>query len=245
MDSLRDDLEHAPLLGCLSSEQLDIVTNHAARLKLSEGEPLFEQGDKADRFFLVLSGQMKLFRLSPDGNEKIIEIVTAGHTFAEALMFLEHPQYPVCASALIEAELISIDSRAFASMLKDSVETCFLLLGDMSQRLRGLIKEIDDLSLQSGTCRVAAYLLKKAPEDSSTFELDIPKGVMASRLSVKPETFSRIIRRLQEQGILSVDRNMITINDIEALHQTAEICESELDYRFPILDFRKLPDPLS
>jgi len=197
MHSLREDLEHAPLLGCLSPDQLDHVISHAVRLKLSEGEPLFEQGDDADRFFLILSGQMKLFRLSPDGNEKIIEIVAAGQTFAEALMFLEHPQYPVCASALTDAELISIDSQAFANMLKGSVETCFLLLGDMSQRLRGLIKEIDDLSLQSGTCRVAAYLLKKAPPDSGIFELDIPKGVMASRLSVKPETFSRIIRRLQ------------------------------------------------
>ena len=241
MERLRDDLKHAPLLARLSPEQLDLVTTNAVRVKLAEGESLFEQGDVADRFFLVLSGQIKLFRLSPDGNEKIIEIVTAGQTFAEALMFREHPTYPVCASSLIEAELISIDSRSFVQMLRNSVETCFLLLGDMSQRLRGLIKEIDDLSLQSGTCRVAAYLLKKAPPDTNTFELDIPKGVMASRLSVKPETFSRIIRRLQEQGILTVDRNLITINDMNALETAADTTVSEMDNRFSIHDVWKQP----
>jgi len=241
MNSLRDDLQHAPLLARLSPEQLDGVISHAVRLTLSEGEPLFAQGDPADRFFLVLSGQVKLFRLSPDGNEKIIEIITAGQTFAEALMFLEHPRYPVCASALINAELISMDAHSFATMLRESVDTCFLLLGDLSQRLRGLIKEVDDLSLQSGTCRVAAYLLKMTPRESEAFELDIPKGVMASRLSVKPETFSRIIRSLQEQGILTVNRNLVTIHDLSALEATAEVCESGLDNRFPANDYPFIP----
>ena len=226
MSSLRDELKLSPFFGRLSSEQMDVVAHNAVKLTVPEGKVLFEQTDKADRFFLVLSGQIKLFRLSPDGNEKVIEIVTSGHTFAEALMFMERPQYPVCASALIDAELISIDSHSFASMLRDSIDTCFLLLGDMSQRLRGLIKEIDDLSLQSGTCRVAAYLLKTAPQESEAFTLEIPKGVMASRLSVKPETFSRIIRRLQEDDILSVDRNQVTIHDLTALKAAAEICET-------------------
>jgi len=238
MSSLRDELNKAPLLARLSPEQLDDVTSRAVRLTLSEGKPLFEQGDKADRFFLVLSGQMKLFRLSPDGNEKVIEIVTARQTFAEALMFREHPKYPVCASALIDAELISIDSHSFAAMLRGSVETCFLLLGDLSRRLRGLIKEVDDLSLQSGTCRVAAYLLNNAPPESELFELKIPKGVMASRLSVKPETFSRIIRRLQEEGILTVNRNQIIIHDMAALKSVAVVCDSGLDSQFPVI---KLP----
>jgi CRP-like cAMP-binding protein len=134
-----------------------------------------------------------------------------------------------------------MDAHSFATMLRESVDTCFLLLGDLSQRLRGLIKEVDDLSLQSGTCRVAAYLLKMTPRESEAFELDIPKGVMASRLSVKPETFSRIIRSLQEQGILTVNRNLVTIHDLSALEATAEVCESGLDNRFPANDYPFIP----
>jgi CRP-like cAMP-binding protein len=202
----------------LDEAQLQRVARSAVRIQLSESEALFEQGDAANRFFLLLRGQIKLFRLSPEGNEKIIELVSAGETFAEALMFLDLPRYPVCASALTDAELISIDCHEFASMLRDSIDTCFLLMGDMSQRLRRLIKEIDDLSLQSGTRRVAGYLLSKAGDPArDAFRLDIPKGVMASRLSLKPETFSRIIRDLHERGILTVTRDFVEIHDRDAL----------------------------
>ena len=226
MNELREVIQHAPLLAKLSSEQLDDVAMHAVRLKLSVGETLFEAGDRADRFFLVVHGQIKLSRLSPDGNEKVIEIIVGGHTFAEALMFQEKPHYPVSASALVDAELISFDSASFARMLRGSVDTCFLLLADLSQRLRGLIKEIDDISLQSGACRVAAFLLTRAPGDTLSFRLDIPKGIIASRLSLKPETLSRIIRRMQDDNILSVSRDMITIMDKPALQDIAEVCDS-------------------
>ena len=95
----------------LSDVQRHRVERNAVSMQRSESEMLFEQGDVANRFFLLLSGQVKLFRLSPEGNEKIIELVSPGETFAEPLMFLDHPRYPVCASALTEAQLISIDSN--------------------------------------------------------------------------------------------------------------------------------------
>jgi CRP-like cAMP-binding protein len=229
MSNIRDELSRAQLFERLSSDQLDTLAQNAVNISLPEGQLLFEQNDKADRFFHVLSGQIKLFRLSHEGNEKVIEIVTPGQTFAIALLFMNQPLFPVCGSALSDAKLISIDSHTFASILRNSIDTCFLLLGDMSQRIRGLIKEIDDLSLQSGTCRVAAYILKNKPQDTNTFSLEIPKGVMASRLSVKPETFSRIIKRLQLDGILSVDRNQVTIQDINSLMAIAEYCDQGVE----------------
>ena len=168
-------------------------------------------------FYLVLRGKMKLFRMSPDGQEKIIEIVAQGGTFAEALMFMDQPHYPVSSAALSDTVVVGIDAKDFKAMLWDSVDTCLLLLGDMSFRLRKLIHEIDTLTLHSGTCRVANYLLQHAPEDRRQFDLDIAKSVIAARLSVKPETFSRIIKNLREQGILSIDGNNVTIHDHEAL----------------------------
>lgn len=220
-----EELKKNFLFTRLSAEQLQRVASHAERIHLGEGAPLFEHGDEAKRFYLVLSGQIKLFRLSPEGNEKVIEIYTEGHTFAEALMFLEQPRYPVCASALTDSELLSLNSKDFVAMLRESVDTCFLLMGDMSQRLHGLIKEIDDLSLQSGTRRVATYLLNLAGSTTDSFELDIPKGVMASRLSLKPETFSRIIRNLHERGILTVTRRSIEIHKRGELQSISDACE--------------------
>jgi CRP-like cAMP-binding protein len=139
----------------------------------------FTQGEPAARFYLVFSGQIRLLRLSPEGVEKVIEIVSPGQTLAEALVFLNAPRYPVCAAALSTAELIAIYARDFVLMLHASTETCFVLLGALSQRLRALIGEIDDLTLDSATSRVARYLLTKLPPNRRALELDVRKSVLA------------------------------------------------------------------
>ncbi len=219
-----DELRRCFLFARLDDALLERIAKRAVRVRLAEGESLFEQGDPATRFYLVHSGQIKLYRLSPQGNEKVIEIVTPGSTFAEALMFLDRPKYPVGAQALQPAELISIDAVDFASMLRGSVETCFLLMGDMSQRLRGLLREIDELSLHSATCRVAAYLTQNAPPDSDVFDLPYAKQVLASRLSVKPETFSRIIKSLSDSGAIAISGSRIEIRDRATLNAAADVC---------------------
>ncbi|MDJ0738137.1 MAG: Crp/Fnr family transcriptional regulator [Gammaproteobacteria bacterium] len=232
---LKADLAKGLMFARLTEAQLERVAAHAVRVRVDDGEMLFRQDDPAQRFYLLLRGQIKLFRLGPSGNEKVIEVVSPVSTFAEALMFLERPTYPVGAQALQPAEVISIDSTDFTAMLRESVDTCFLLMGDMSQRLRGLIREIDNLSLSSATCRVAAYLLAKAPAGSGSFELDIPKQTLASRLSVQPETFSRIIRNLSNQGLLTVSGAHVEISDrarLEAIASASGIGEDSLASTF-------------
>ena len=224
-----DDLKSCFLFADLESTQLRRIAKNAARVHLEEGGALFQQGDPAKRFYLATRGQIKLFRLSPAGNEKVIDIVTPGRTFGEALMFLERPRYPVGAEALQDSEVISIDALDFTDMLRNSIDTCFVMLGSMSQRLRARLREIDDLSLHSATCRVAAYMVQHVPAESDSFELPVAKQIVASRLSVKPETFSRIIKSLSNSGVIQVAGNRITVHDREALNATAEYCDSSLD----------------
>jgi CRP-like cAMP-binding protein len=201
----------------LTEAQMDRVRRHSHVTDMIEGEPLFFQGDNATSFYLVLSGRIKLFRISPDGKEKVVEIMETGATFAEALMFMDQPHYPVNATAIGPCRVIGINCKDFKAMLRESIDTCFLLLGGMSFRLRGLIREIDALSLDTGTVRTVAYLLNQAPADSNCFELTIAKSVIASRLSVKPETFSRILKNLHEQKIVSLDGRNVTIHDRDAM----------------------------
>ena len=212
-----DALKQSHLFSSLTSEQLERVYRHSEIIRLEEGQLLFTQGEDVNNFYLVMSGKVKLFRVSPEGQEKIIEIVHQGGLFAEALMFMDQPHYPVSSAALSETVVIGIDAKDFKAMLWDSVGTCLLLLGDMSFRLRKLVHEIDTLTLHSGTCRVANYLLQHAPDDKECFELETAKGVIAARLSVKPETFSRIIKNLRGEGVISIDGSKITIHDREAL----------------------------
>ena len=164
---IREALATSHLFSELSEEQMERVRRHSHITDMLEGESLFFQGDDATSFYLVLSGRIKLFRVSPEGKEKVVEIMEANATFAEALMFMDQPHYPVTATALSPSRVIGINCRDFKAMLRESVDTCFLLLGSMSFRLRGLIREIDALSLDTGTVRTVAYLLNHAPEDHS------------------------------------------------------------------------------
>ncbi len=217
---LRDSL----LFGKLSARQIERVASRLRWYRLLEGQWLFKQDEPADRFFLVVSGQMKLFYLSSEGNEKVIEVLRAGDTFAEALMFLDQPSYPVSSAALTDTCLLGIDAADFLEMLRGSPDTCFVLLGDLSRRMHALVREIEDLTLQSATSRVAGYLIRKAPAQGDHFRLEVPKGVIASRLSVKPETLSRILRNLSEQGIVSVRGQQVEVHDRRALSRKADLC---------------------
>ncbi|HEC17579.1 MAG TPA: Crp/Fnr family transcriptional regulator [Sedimenticola sp.] len=216
------ELRDTYLFTTLTDEQLQQVKDLSRKIQLDENEALFECGNPANRFFLLLSGQIKLSRLSVEGNEKVIGIVHPGHTFAEALMFQDRPCYPVTATALKRAELYAFDNQQFSQMLRNSIDSCFRMMGDMSQRLRALIKEIDDLTLQGAINRIAGLLCQyHAMTEKTTFTLDAPKGVLASRLSIKPETFSRILHNLSDLGVISVKGNQIQILDLDELRELA------------------------
>ena len=226
---MEEELKKHYLFQRLTEEQLKRVASRSKMVQLADGQSLFQQGDPAPRFYLVVQGRIKLFRLAPEGNEKVIELVDAGNIFAEALMFLNAPRYLVGSQALGETTVVSVDAEDFLTLLRDSVELCLALQADMSFRLRALIREIDDLSLHSATCRVAAFLLSQAPENSAEFELDVPKHVIASRLSVKPETFSRIIKNLKSREVLEIRGSHVRLLDRDALKQVADVCALPID----------------
>ncbi|MES9964987.1 MAG: Crp/Fnr family transcriptional regulator [Candidatus Sedimenticola sp. 20ELBAFRAG] len=216
------DLRQIYIFSQLDDNQLARVAEMGRDLTLEDGEAVFEEGDSATRFFLVVSGQMKLTRTSVNGDEKVIELVRNGQTFAEALMFSEAPAYPVRASAIGETQLIAFDSRAFLTLLRESMDTCFRIMADISMRLRRMVDEIDRLTMQSGKERVARYLYGQyLSVGEDVFKLDAPKGVLASRLSVKPETFSRILHKLSDQGMLKVRGGKIEVLDAGRLCDSA------------------------
>ena len=215
--SAKELLSASHLFSGLDEGQLAEVQKHSHYMALEEGKSLFCQGDDVVAFYLVVSGKIKLFRVSQEGKEKVVDIVSPGDTFAEALMFMDRPNYPVNATALTSCSVLGINANHFKNMLRESVDTCFLLMGSMSFRLRSLIQEIDTLSLNTGTMRIVSYLLQNAPEDKDSFDLDIAKSVIASRLSVKPETFSRILKNLHLQNILTISGRKVTIHDRKAL----------------------------
>lgn len=190
---------------------------------LKPGEVLFNRGDTAKYFYFVRKGLIKLYRQSVQGQEKIFELQKEGRTFAEALMFLDGLQYPVSAAAIEPSTVVAINTREYLSILRDSSDSCLLVMGDLSRRLHGLIEEVDKLSLLSGRNRVASYFLDLYRTQGEAFDLQVAKNSIASLLSLQPETFSRLTRELKTKGALSIEDNHVRIIDEEKLKVLAGI----------------------
>jgi len=213
------EVELHPVLSQLPPELKQRAAERARVVKLRRAEPLFQQADPARWIYFCRSGQVKLFRLSGDGNEKIVNIINAGRSFAEATMFMPKRCYPVHCSSLTASELIAYDAEDLAQALKSSPELCFYMLGMLSRRLHEKIGQIEALSLQSAQTRIANYLLSESRKAGSSgeFELPIGKKYVANFLSVKPETFSRALTALEQAGILSTDARKFVLTNMPAL----------------------------
>lgn len=208
------------LFASLTDEQLNRMLESAHSVELEQKQVLFEAGQTADDFYLLRSGQMKLYCLSPGGDEKVIEIVRPGETFAEAITFMEKQAYPVSAEAIMSSKLYCFKMKTFRNLMEGSPGTCMRLMADMSRRLRMRVNEINNLTLHNATYRLVVYLLEQIPEgavEMMDIHLGTPKSIIASRLSIQPETFSRILSKLSQRGLLKVHVNDITLLDVNGL----------------------------
>ena len=212
-------VQKTPLLKALDTKQFQALLANASVYDLAEGEFLFQQGQPLEQLFICIEGFIKLFRLTPNGDEKIVEIISAGNSFAEAVLFLGGQQYPVHAVALKPAQVLGINAEQYQQILRSSVDVCFHLMGLMSKRMHWLLTEVDRLTLHNATFRLLSWLLEAPTHASNTILLDVPKHVLASRLSIKPETLSRILKRLSEQQLIRVDEQMIELLDRVALQK--------------------------
>lgn len=180
----------------------DLISGRAP-VTLSKGQILFHQGDPADAFFVILEGWMKLYRVGGDGREIIIHVSQAGETFAEAAMFMEKA-YPVHAEAATPARLQRVSARAVRECIAANPGFAFAMLGAMSLRLRGLVNEIENLKRRAAAELVADFLLQllsPGETDHCTLVLPFEKALIAARLGIKPESFSRALARLKELGV--------------------------------------------
>ncbi len=216
-----DELRAAYLFAEVPEAALRELLRSARDLTLRAGETLFTQGERAEHFFFVRAGSIKLYRVSPEGDEKIIEITRPGQTFAEAVTFLgTGGRYPVNAQALQDSRLLAFSQKAFRELLAGSVEICFGMLASMSRRLHMLINQIESLTLQNATYRLVSYLLEQIPhgvQTSPEIVLTTPKSAIAAHLAIQPETLSRLLKRLSDGGLIEIEGNHVTVRDAQAL----------------------------
>jgi len=213
------DFRLAYLFRDLDRELLAQIAERACWRDLDAGAPLFAKNDPGNRFYLVKTGTMKLFLLAEDGQEHVMELIGREHLFAEAVMFMGG-RYPVHAAALEPTRLIAFDAGFFMGLLRGNTDLCLALLAAMSRRVHGLVTEIDRLTLQTGVQRFAQYLLAQPAQksaDTRTIRLPASKQTIASLLGIQPETLSRILSKLRDEGLIQVSAETVVVLKPDAL----------------------------
>lgn len=222
-------LDHATNLAAIRSHHLfaGLSPPQMQRLLASShvdeceaGQLLIDRGQPALNFFIVLEGQVNLVLYSKSGEEKIVDILGPGNSFAEAVMFMESPGYPVSAVAAMKSRVARFSSREYLAILRESPETCLRMLGHVSQRLHMRIREIEYLTLESATHRLVRHLEGRLDPDTTgptEITLQESRQELASRLSMKPETLSRLLRHLSDAGAIVVQGRVLQVPDRKRL----------------------------
>ncbi|MFA4968052.1 MAG: Crp/Fnr family transcriptional regulator [Sulfuritalea sp.] len=217
-------LSRLPLFQELAPEQIAALETACRERRLAKGEMLFQKGDPAKGFFVVVFGQIKLAFPSSQGNEKVVQILGPRQSFGEAVMFMDRP-YPVFAEGLVDSLLLHIASSTVFELLERDPLFARRMLAGLSMRLHSLVEDVETYSLRSSAQRVVGYLLQHCPQVDGpcegSFEISLPtsKQVIASRLNLTPETLSRIFHDLSANGLISVSGKQITINDVKRLRE--------------------------
>lgn len=219
-------LKRCPLFAELKEEDLKRIRAVASLRRVGRKEVLFGEGEEAKGFYVVLSGKVKLYKMSPEGKEQILHVVSAPDAFAEAALFLEG-NYPAFAEALADSQLLFFPKRDFIQLVKRNPQLGINMIVSLSHFLRRFASLIEELSLKEVSSRLAKYLIdlsmKSSKEGKHAREvaLDLSKSQLASKLGTISETLSRTLTKMKAKGVIDVKKDRILILNRQLLEEVA------------------------
>jgi len=219
---IRECIQGCPLFAGTSPEDVELLKSVARERRHQRGDLLFAQGEEAEGFFLVCEGRVKIYKLSPDGKERILHIVQRGQSFAEAAIFGDG-RYPAFAEPLEPTTLVFFPRREFLDLLHKHAQVAINMIGGLSRFLRQFAAQIEDLTFKDVPSRLARYLLDLS-HGAGMVTLPITKTQLASRLGTVSETLSRTFRKLSDEAIIEVRGKEIVLLDPDRLEDLAEAC---------------------
>jgi CRP-like cAMP-binding protein len=213
-------LANLPMFSQMQEAELDRIAAGTLPVHAEKGQEICHYGDPCTGFHVVVYGQVKLGFTSPQGVEKVVEIVRPGQSFGEALMFLDAP-YIVFAQALADSMLLHVAKHAVLDELARDPGFARRMLSGLSRRLHGLVRDVEAYTLRSSHERVIGYLLAEVPENADGAPVEVHltagKSVIASRLNMTPEHFSRILHELGNDGVIEIHGRTVRIPDVGRL----------------------------
>jgi len=221
---MNSKLAKSLLFSGVDEKGLRLIEEAGQFVAADKGNFLFFQDDSADRFYVVLSGKVKIAKTAPDGKEQILMMAGPGDSFGEAALFAERI-YPATAEVVEKGELAFFTHQKFMSLIESNPAIAVNMIARLSMLLHHLTRLIQRISLEDVSTRLAGYILGLLPEEDTgkdqTIVLEEKKMFLASELGTIPETLSRAFARMAEQGIISVSGQKITVHDYRRLVEIA------------------------
>lgn len=222
MSAERIDVSHhlaaLPLFRGMDQAGLQRLAGDCQLRRLARGDMVFRVGEHCQEFLVALVGQIKLFAVSPGGQEKVIDLVGPGHSVADAVMFSDRP-CSISAQALTESLLLAVPRVIVLAVIAQDRQFALRMLTSVSRRVQGLLQDVESYALHTGLQRVIDYLLRDQDvlqgdrRGAITVCLPVAKATIASRLSLTPEYFSRVLHELESAALIEVAGREIRIVD--------------------------------
>ena len=216
-------IDAIPIFIGLPQEQKEDLSKIAVEKAFSKGQIIFSEGEEGTGFYVVITGRVKIYKLSPEGKEQILHIFGMGEPFGEVPVFAGE-NFPANAEALEKSTALFFPRLALLKLIKQNPSFALNLLAILSRRLRNFAAQIENLSLKEVPSRIAAHLLylSELKKGSTELKLTITKGQLASLLGTIPETLSRILGRMSGEGLISLKGPHIKILDRDGLKTLAD-----------------------
>lgn len=210
------------------------IAREAVELKAERRKVIILSGDTASRFYFIRAGWIKLYQETMDGTEAVIDILNAGHVFGDTALF-HGDIYPYSAEAAEPAVLLSFPAAALKAEVESNPKFAVAMLSSMARYRRQQDQELEHRTLQNAPQRIGCFLLRLTRQDgaeSAVIHLPYDKTLVASRLGMKPETFSRALAKLRADTGLEVQGSTITVRDVASLsHYACTACSSQYPCR--------------
>jgi CRP/FNR family transcriptional regulator len=223
-------LKGVALFHGLSEKELNVVVARVLPRHYDPGQLMFSEGDPCEGLYIVESGEIRIFKTSPNGREQVLTFEGPGSSVAELPVF-DGGTYPASAAAVTPTTALLIRSKDFHAICLENPEITLKVLRVVGGRLRRLVGIIEELSFTTVRHRVAALLLRLTKSEGKPTKLGVEFSFamthqeLAAQVGTVRELVSRNLSRLQAAGIIRMEGKTVTVRDLEALE--AEVEEGE------------------
>jgi len=209
----------------VSPETIKELATQARYKRFKPGEMVIGEADPIKSFFVVISGQLKLYRSSAEGKEQTLQLLGPGDPFGLCTAFATD-SFPASAMAIEESAILLIPGTVMEATARKEPVLLFNIIQILSQRLKDSMELIESLALKEIPERLASFLRQESAKNKTdkniVVQLTISQRELAKILGATPEALSRALRKMANEGILYASGREINILDYEALEELAE-----------------------